>query len=447
LSETTSKLCPRCLGHGTIRGTRSLSLSILRLVEEEAQKENSAEIRTIVPVSVGTFLLNEKRKEIFDIEKRYTAKIVVIPKENLTTPHFEVQRIRVQDDVNSEYSYKLTGTMTPELIPSEAEEVQPVPPAHVPAVKNIAPPNFPSQSKKSGNEDKISFISLIFQKFFGTTDKSNQEAERKGPERRPQRRPNNRGRRSDNRNRGRSHKNNIDSRSQGTDIENKIQDISTEKTSKVVTNTSESGSMSKHRPPRREGEKRRAPRPRRERQDVPDELLENTDVVKKIPIAEKPLAKDQPELTDLKTDDVEIKPSKPKAKKKTSKKEQIESSPKDILLKTDEDGSNQEESKKITSEAVTKKKPTKKTESTKKLKGELKAASEKDTKKITKLTKTRSRASNDPRKKPKPVKDVKIETVVIEVSEAKPLDTSDLSIMSGISKKVARPANDPRGEK
>ncbi len=165
LSETTSKLCPRCLGHGTIRGTRSLSLSILRLVEEEAQKENSAEIRTIVPVSVGTFLLNEKRKEIFDIEKRYTAKIVVIPKENLTTPHFEVQRIRVQDDVNSEYSYKLTGTMTPELIPSEAEEVQPVPPAHVPAVKNIAPPNFPSQSKKSGNEDKISFISLIFQKF------------------------------------------------------------------------------------------------------------------------------------------------------------------------------------------------------------------------------------------------------------------------------------------
>jgi ribonuclease E len=149
----------------------------------------------------------------------------------------------------------------------------------------------------------------------------------------------------------------------------------------------------------------------------------------------------------LKTDDVETKPSKPKAKKKTSKKEQIESSPKDILLKTDEDGSNQEESKKITSKAVTKKKPTKKTESTKKPKGELKAASEKDTKKITKVTKTPSRASNDPRKKPKPVKNVKIETVVIEAFKAKPLDTSDLSIMPSISKKVPRPANDPRGEK
>ena len=447
LSETTSKLCPRCLGHGTIRGTRSLSLSILRLVEEEAQKENSAEIRTIVPVSVGTFLLNEKRKEIFDIEKRYTAKIVVIPKENLATPHFEVQRIRVQDDINSEYSYKLTGTMTPELIPSEAEEVQPVPPAHLPAVKNVAPPNFPPQAKKSINKDKTSFIGLIFQKIFKTTDKSNQETEKKDSARRPQRKPNNRGRRSDNRNRGRSHKSSIDSRSQANDVENKTQNISTEKTSKVVANTSESGSMSKHRPPRRDGEKRRAPRPRRERQDVPDELLENMDVVKKIPETNKPLAKDQPELTDSKIDDVETKPTKPKARKTTSKKEQTESNPKDVLRKIDEDESNQEESKKTTSKAATKKKSTKKVESTKKIKSEPKAASEKGTKKTTKVTKTPTRASNDPRKKPKPVKNVKIETVVIEASKAKPLDTSDLSIMPDISKKVPRPANDPRGEK
>lgn len=447
LSETTSKLCPRCLGHGTIRGTRSLSLSILRLVEEEAQKENSAEIRTIVPVSVGTFLLNEKRKEIFDIEKRYNAKIVVIPKENLATPHFEVQRIRVQDDVNSEYSYKLTGTMTPELIPSETEEVQPVPPAQLPAVKNVVPPNFPPQVKKSSNKDNTSFIGLIFQKFFGTTGKSNQEQEKKGPARRPQRRPNNRGRRSDNRNKGRSHKINIDSRSQANDIENKIQDVSTEKTSKVVTNISESGSIAKHRPPKREGEKRRAPRPRRERQDVPEELLESTDLLKKNPLVEKSLPKDQPELADLKTDDVETKPSKPKTRKATSKKEEIESSPKDILLTTDEDESNQEKSKKTTSKTVTNKKPRKKVASTKKLNSELEAASEKDTKKTTKVTKTPSRASNDPRKKPKPVKNVKIKTVVIEAFKAKPLDTSDLSIMPNISKKVPRPANDPRGEK
>ena len=68
LEETMSKVCPRCKGQGTIRGTRSLALSILRLIEEEAQKEFSKEIRAIVPVSVATFLLNEKRSEISEIE-------------------------------------------------------------------------------------------------------------------------------------------------------------------------------------------------------------------------------------------------------------------------------------------------------------------------------------------------------------------------------------------
>ena len=176
-------------------------------------------------------------------------------------------------------------------------------------------------------------------------------------------------------------------------------------------------------------------------------MLESTDLLKKNPLVEKSLPKDQPELADLKTDDVETKPSKPKTRKATSKKEEIESSPKDILLTTDEDESNQEKSKKTTSKTVTNKKPRKKVASTKKLNSELEAASEKDTKKTTKVTKTPSRASNDPRKKPKPVKNVKIKTVVIEAFKAKPLDTSDLSIMPNISKKVPRPANDPRGEK
>ena len=77
LEETMSKICPRCKGQGTIRGTRSLALSILRLVEEEAQKEFSREIRAIVPVPVATFLLNEKRKEISDIEARNKIQVTV----------------------------------------------------------------------------------------------------------------------------------------------------------------------------------------------------------------------------------------------------------------------------------------------------------------------------------------------------------------------------------
>ena len=94
LEETMSKICPRCKGQGTIRGTRSLALSILRLVEEEAQKEFSREIRAIVPVPVATFLLNEKRKEISDIETRNKIQVTVLPNTEMETPHFEVVRIR-----------------------------------------------------------------------------------------------------------------------------------------------------------------------------------------------------------------------------------------------------------------------------------------------------------------------------------------------------------------
>ena len=76
LGETQSKVCPRCEGQGTIRGTRSIALSILRLVEDEAQKERSVEISAICPISVATYLLNEKRKTISSIETRNNTRVV-----------------------------------------------------------------------------------------------------------------------------------------------------------------------------------------------------------------------------------------------------------------------------------------------------------------------------------------------------------------------------------
>jgi ribonuclease E len=103
LEETSSVVCPRCTGQGTIRDTKSLALSVLRLVEEEAGKERSAQIRTIVPVEIATYLLNEKRRAIIDIEQRNRLHVMVIPNPNMETPHFEVMRLR--DDsalVNSE---------------------------------------------------------------------------------------------------------------------------------------------------------------------------------------------------------------------------------------------------------------------------------------------------------------------------------------------------------
>src|SRR5690606_7487740 len=109
LGETHSKICPRCNGQGTIRSTRSLALSILRLVEDEAQKERSAEIRAICPVSVATYLLNEKRKTISSIESRNNTRVVIVPSAELMTPHFEVQRLRDDDEGTLETSYKIVA--------------------------------------------------------------------------------------------------------------------------------------------------------------------------------------------------------------------------------------------------------------------------------------------------------------------------------------------------
>ncbi|MFS1525617.1 Rne/Rng family ribonuclease [Microbulbifer sp. 2304DJ12-6] len=135
LGETTFRVCPRCSGQGTIRGTKSLALSILRLVEEEAKKERSAEIRAITPVNVATYLLNEKRKTISQIESRNNTRVVVVPSAELETPHFEVQRLRDDDTATPETSYKISGTV--EEAATRKEE-KPQRTAVQPAVQQIA---------------------------------------------------------------------------------------------------------------------------------------------------------------------------------------------------------------------------------------------------------------------------------------------------------------------
>ncbi|MFP8966061.1 ribonuclease E [Pokkaliibacter sp. CJK22405] len=117
LGETTAMTCPRCHGQGTIRDVGSLALSIMRLIEEEALKERTAQIRAIVPVSVATYLLNEKRSHLTRLEQRQKIKIVIIPNPNLETPHYEV--IRLRDDNaearSTDASYELVHEHEDEL--------------------------------------------------------------------------------------------------------------------------------------------------------------------------------------------------------------------------------------------------------------------------------------------------------------------------------------------
>lgn len=100
LGEASSHVCPRCQGTGKVRDNESLSLSILRLIEEEALKENTKQVQCIVPVQIASYLLNEKRKAIRCIEKRHDVDVIVAPNEAMETPHFSVFRLRDGEDVN-----------------------------------------------------------------------------------------------------------------------------------------------------------------------------------------------------------------------------------------------------------------------------------------------------------------------------------------------------------
>ena len=97
LSEGSHVTCPRCNGTGHIRDTDSSALQVLRIIQEEAMKENSAAIHVQVPVDVAAFLLNEKRGEILKIETRHRVTAVLIPNKHLETPHYKLERIKHDD--------------------------------------------------------------------------------------------------------------------------------------------------------------------------------------------------------------------------------------------------------------------------------------------------------------------------------------------------------------
>lgn len=109
LGETSGIVCPRCSGQGTIRDVSSLALSIIRLINEEAAKERSAEIRAVLPVNMATYLLNEKRDQLLEIEKASNVRILVIPNPQMDTPHFEVSRLRDDNEsvIAGETSYEI----------------------------------------------------------------------------------------------------------------------------------------------------------------------------------------------------------------------------------------------------------------------------------------------------------------------------------------------------
>ena len=210
LDEMTAKVCPRCVGQGTIRGTKSIALSILRLVEEEALKDRSAEIRALVPVDVATFLLNEKRLAISGIEQRNKIRVMVLPSPEMMTPHFEVQRLRDDDieTVQTSYEIELPKTET-ELVRDASDEaaLAKLPKA---AVQQVAPqqpvPAAAEKPKQKTVEPKAAFSILAMLGGLFSIFKAKEEEK---PEEKPKHnnRNHNRGNRN-NKNRRRRNNNN-----------------------------------------------------------------------------------------------------------------------------------------------------------------------------------------------------------------------------------------------
>ncbi len=141
LGETSYNPCPRCHGTGHIRGTESSALHILRILQEEAMKDSTGAIHVQLPVDVATFLLNEKRVDIYTIESRLKVNVVLIPNIHMETPHYTMTRLR-HDELNqrdvAEPSYKM-ATM-PEAESGYQAEQAPAPVRQEAAVKSIAPP-------------------------------------------------------------------------------------------------------------------------------------------------------------------------------------------------------------------------------------------------------------------------------------------------------------------
>lgn len=119
LGESSQIVCPQCEGHGRMRSIESLSLSIIRVAEEHAMKENTGQVLVQAPVEIANFLLNEKRNALREIEKRHDAPIVIVADEALHTPHYEVTRIR-ENELGEESSKPSYQRNTPRKLPVHA---------------------------------------------------------------------------------------------------------------------------------------------------------------------------------------------------------------------------------------------------------------------------------------------------------------------------------------
>lgn len=166
LGEATQKVCPQCNGYGTIRNIESLSLSLLRIAEEESLKEHTGRVIIKVPVEVSTYIFNEKRKDLIEIENRTGVEISFIADKAMLLPHYEVSRLRKSevDTVEGQTSYELVSDTEEVYVPGRdtANSVE----AEKPAVQSVTPAQ-PAPVVEKKEEKKPGLLTGLIKSLFG----------------------------------------------------------------------------------------------------------------------------------------------------------------------------------------------------------------------------------------------------------------------------------------
>jgi ribonuclease E len=176
LAETSYIPCPRCSGTGPIRSAESAALHILRILEEEAMKDNTAAVHTQVPVDVATFLLNEKRVDVQAIEMRHKVTVLLIPNIHLETPQHNIVRLR-HDELNQEEgsppSYRMVEAPAEENERQSLGNADAKPPRQEAVIKGITPgpaPIVDETAKKGSEKNPEGFFSRILSWFRGPAE-------------------------------------------------------------------------------------------------------------------------------------------------------------------------------------------------------------------------------------------------------------------------------------
>lgn len=190
LGEAMQDTCPRCNGRGAIRNSQSHALSLIRLLEDEALNEKVTELQLQLPVEMGTFLLNEKRNMIFEIEKRHNVDVIIIPNPHLQSPQYSIIKIKGEKNTKK-ISYELIETPELELIQSENDTI-----TAQPAIQSMTATVEKTVKTK---DDSKTFIKWLWESLFGgATDPAPQINKR--PHHSKSSHPNNRNNQQGNRN-------------------------------------------------------------------------------------------------------------------------------------------------------------------------------------------------------------------------------------------------------